>query len=355
MGPRGSSSIYPSNLLDLVRATAWAPPNLPLFPGLAPAPTGAPVEVSAPAAGASPWLRPLHEIQQAALSLNPSDRASSGDTAASPWTADWSATPRIPAAAPPYADRDASNPYHGSAADAGELDPARTRRLLAEAKRASDFAAWISDGPTIRSAQPMGYVAGATDAPRPSAPSAGSDDQFDGAVGTQPPQNQLGPASNGLFVQSSGWPFPPASMDAALPPMVVAANDQAPAGPWWEPVSPATPRPSYSVPLADFAPYSPENQQRGTATYRVIQEALDALGIYLRRTGSAIGGNDDYNRCMRAANGSAGEWGAFCDSMLFGLRGNVAGNDSAWRECRAKDYESKQIKENWCRNQFGGH
>ena len=40
MGLRGSSSIYPSSLLDLVRAAAWDPPNLPLFPGLAPAPTG---------------------------------------------------------------------------------------------------------------------------------------------------------------------------------------------------------------------------------------------------------------------------------------------------------------------------
>jgi len=110
MGPRGSSSIDPSNLLDLVRAAAWDPPNLPLFPGLAPAPTGAPVAVSAPAAGAPPWLRPLNEIQQAALSRDPSDPASSGDTAASPWTSGLSAMPRIPAAAPPYADRAVSNP-----------------------------------------------------------------------------------------------------------------------------------------------------------------------------------------------------------------------------------------------------
>jgi hypothetical protein len=74
----------------------------------------------------------------------------------------------------------------------------------------------------------MGYVAPATDAQRPSTPSAGIDEQFDGAVGPQPSQNHLGPASHGLFAQPSVWPFPRASMDAAVPPTVVAASDQAP-------------------------------------------------------------------------------------------------------------------------------
>ncbi len=343
MGQRDPSAIYPFNLLDLA-ATAWAAPNLPLFPG-ALGPTSAPVSVSAPAAGAPPWLRPLHEIQQGALSLNPSDPASSGDTAASPWTSsDWSATPRIPAAAPSYADRNAANPYLGSAADAGELDPARTRRLLAEAKRAYDFATWISGDRSIGSSLPIGYVAAATDALRPSTPSARSDERFDSAAGAQPLQNQLAPMGNALFVRSSGWPFPRAPMDPAVPPMIVAASDQAPARSSW----------GFGPPLSDFAPYSAENQQRGRATYKVIQDPLDALGVYLRRGGSALRGNDDYNRCMRAANGSTEDWVSFCDSMLFGLRGNVAGNDSAWQECREKDYESKQMKENWCRNQFGG-
>ena len=190
MGPRDPRDIYPFNLLDLA-ATAWAAPNLPLFPG-APTPTSAPVAVSAPAAGALPWLRPLHEIQQAALARSPSDPASSGDTAAGPWTSALSAGPRIPAAAPPYADRTASNPYLGSAVGAAELDPARTSGLVADARRAYDFAAWISGDPSIGSSLPMGYVAAATDFSRPSAPSAGIDQQFDGAVGTQPPQNQLG-------------------------------------------------------------------------------------------------------------------------------------------------------------------
>lgn len=340
MGPRESSGIYPPNLLDLVRAAAWFPPNLPLLPG-----AGAQLTIPAVAAGAPPWLQPLPEIQQAALFRNPSDPASSGETAASPWTSDWSATPRIPAAAPPYADRTVSNPYFGSVAGAGELDLGRTRSLLAEAKRASDFAAWISGDPGIRSEQPMGYVTAAADAPRPGTASVGSNEQFDDAVATQPPQNQLGPAMNGLFVQSSSWPLSRASGGAASPPMVVAASDQAPARPRLPP--------GFLPP--DFVPYTPENQQRGMATYGVIKDALDALGVYLRRAGSAIGGNDDYNRCLRAANGSPEEWGAFCDSIPFGLRGNVAGNDSAWKECRSKDYESKQVKINWCENQFGGH
>jgi len=323
MGPRGPSDIYPFNLLDQVRATAWDPPNLLLFPGLAPAARGAPVAVSAPAAGAPPWLRPLHEIQQAALFQNPSDTASSGDTAASPWASGWSTTQRIPAAAPPYADRAGSNPYLGAAADAGELDPARTGRLLAEAKRASDSADWISSGPRIRSAQPMGYVAAATDTPRSSTPSAVNDEQFDGAVGTQPPQDQLGPARNGSFVQSSGWPFPPASMDGALPPMVVAASDQAPARPWWQP----------APPLADFAPYSPENQQRGRATYTVIQKALDALGVYLQGAASGIRGRDEYapamlfpvSQCLdRCAMGSPELMRQFCHAhTLEGTRNRL--------------------------------
>src|SRR5689334_15484572 len=116
MESRNSSATYPFNLLDL----AWAPPNLPLFPG-APAPTDAPVAVSAPAAGAPPWLRPLHQLQEAALSLNPYEPSSSGNAAASPWTSDWSATPRIPAAAPPYADRAVPNSYLSATADTGEL------------------------------------------------------------------------------------------------------------------------------------------------------------------------------------------------------------------------------------------
>lgn len=279
MGPRGPSDIYPFNLPDLA-ATAWAPPNLPLFPG-APAPRGAPPAVSAPAAGAPPWLQPLHELQQAALSPNPSDPASSGGTAASPWTPDWSAAPGASAAARPSPGAAASNPFIGPSGDAGVLDPVRTRRLLAEAKRAHDFAAWISGGPSVRPAQSMGYVAAAADASRPGAPSAGSDEQFGGAVETQPPQNPLGPASNGLFVQSSGWPFPRASTDAALPPMVVAESDQAPPS-IRDPNGGATiPSP---WPDSIFWPGSPSAMKGARNFIHNVQDLKDALGKWFNVT-----------------------------------------------------------------------
>jgi len=271
MGPRDPSTNHPFNLLDLA-ATAWAPPNLPLFPG-APAPTGAPVAVSAPAADAPPWLRPLHELQQTALSRNPFDTASSGETPASRWTSsDWVATPRIPAAAPPYVARAASNPYVGSAAAAGELDPARTRRLLAEAKRAYDFAAWISGGPDVRPPQPMQYAAAAADVSRPGAPSAGIDQQFDGVVGLRPSQDQLGPTSNGLFVRSSSWPLPRASMDAALPPMVLAASDQASPNIGDQNEGATIPSP---WPDSIFWPGSPSAMKAGRNFIRNVQDLID--------------------------------------------------------------------------------
>jgi hypothetical protein len=78
----------------------------------------------------------------------------------------------------------ASNPYLASASDAGGLDPTRTRRLLAEAKRAYDFAAWISGDPSIGSSLPIGYVAAATNAPRTSTPTS-----IDDAVDQPAPAN----------------------------------------------------------------------------------------------------------------------------------------------------------------------
>ena len=210
-------------------------------------------------------------MQQAALSRNPSDPASSGDAAASPWRSAWSATSRIAAAAPPYDDGTASNPYVGSAAGAGELDPGRTRRLLAVAKRAHDFAAWISGGPRVPSALPMGYVAAATDAPRPGAPSI--DEQFDGAVAPPSPQNQLGPASIAPFVQPSAWPLPRGSMDPALPPMVVAASYQAPPD-IGDPNGGATI--PYPGPNSPFWPGSPAAIKAGQNFLRNLQDLIDA-------------------------------------------------------------------------------
>ena len=174
MGPRDPSGIYPFNVLDLVRAAAWAPPNLPLFPG-APAPTA----VSTPEAGAPPWLRPLHEIQQAALSRNLSDPAFPDDTAASQGTSNGSGAPAARAAASPYTGAAAANPYLGPSAGDDALDPARTLRLLKRAKRDLDFVRWISGVPDAGPAQPMQYVAPAADAPRSGAPMTGIDDAVD--------------------------------------------------------------------------------------------------------------------------------------------------------------------------------
>jgi hypothetical protein len=179
MGPRDPSPINPYSLLDLVKAAAWAPPNLPLFPG-APAP-GAPPAVSAPAAGAPPWLRPPHEIQRIAGTLSPNSPAppSPDDIAASPWTSNWSRAPGAPAAAGPYAGAAASNPYLGFSADADQPDPARPWLQLDDWQRARAFITWMYGAPSARPAQPMRYAAAAADAPHPGTPTTGIDDAVD--------------------------------------------------------------------------------------------------------------------------------------------------------------------------------
>lgn len=61
-----------------------------------------------------------------------------------------------------------------------------------------------------------------------------------------------------------------------------------------------------------------------------------------------------YRRCMAAATSSNTEdWTEFCDTIPTIVRGAVAGNDSASRECDEKTYEPPQTKINWCENQFG--
>jgi hypothetical protein len=144
---------------------------------------------------------------------------------------------------------------------------------LAEAKRDYDFAAWISADPSIGSSLPMGYVAAATNAPRPGMLRPGIDEQFDGAVGPQPPQNYLGPASNGPFVQSSGWSFPRASMNAALPPMVLAASDQAAPNIWDQNRGATIPSP---WPDSIFWPGSPSAMKAGRNFVRNLQDLIDA-------------------------------------------------------------------------------
>ena len=60
-----------------------------------------------------------------------------------------------------------------------------------------------------------------------------------------------------------------------------------------------------------------------------------------------------YDKCIAAANGSNDEWEQFCDTIPPVVRGNVAGNDGAWRQCHEKTRRSRQEKINWCENQFG--
>jgi hypothetical protein len=82
-----------------------------------------------------------------------------------------------------------------------------------------------------------------------------------------------------------------------------------------------------------------------------------AVGAYLqlyrdvRRSWS--GGDDDYNRCMRAAAGDTDSWEELCRHLDFQMS-KTTGAQSANRGCWAKTYEPPQNKENWCRNQFGG-
>jgi uncharacterized protein YbdZ (MbtH family) len=55
---------------------------------------------------------------------------------------------------------------------------------------------------------------------------------------------------------------------------------------------------------------------------------------------------------MEAANGSTTQWNSFCDDLPGGWN-NVVGQQGLREACWSKTYESKQNKENWCRNQFG--
>jgi hypothetical protein len=127
----------------------------------------------------------------------------------------------------------------------------------------------------------LGYVGAATDPRRPSTPNAGSDEQFGGAAGTQLPQDQLEPASNGLFVQSSSWPFPRASMDVPLPPIIVAASDQ---------VTPNTGDQNggatipYPGPDSVFMPGSPSAMRGARNFIRNIHDLIDAVGKWFNLT-----------------------------------------------------------------------
>jgi RHS repeat-associated protein len=67
------------------------------------------------------------------------------------------------------------------------------------------------------------------------------------------------------------------------------------------------------------------------------------------------GGGDDYQRCMRAANGNENDWASFCRTIRRGIPNNVVGEGTARAACFNHTLESTQNKINWCENQFGRH
>jgi hypothetical protein len=86
-----------------------------------------------------------------------------------------------------------------------------------------------------------------------------------------------------------------------------------------------------------------------------IPDWLKAAGPILRGVFShlRIGGYDNYSRCMRAAAGDTDQWEDFCRHLGAGMS-NTSGGETQNRACWSKTFESKNNKEQWCRNQFGG-
>jgi hypothetical protein len=90
-----------------------------------------------------------------------------------------------------------------------------------------------------------------------------------------------------------------------------------------------------------------------------IPDSLRALWtIYqLQRraiTGGFGGGEDNYNRCVRAVDGDTDDWENFC-KYLDRAQSNTVGGESQNRACWSKTYESRANKKLWCDNQFGAH
>jgi hypothetical protein len=154
--------------------------------------------------------------------------------AASPWTSNASSAPDAHAATRPYSGAAAASPYLGSSIGGDVLDPARTRRLLALAKRDDDFVRWLSGLSGVRPAQPMQYLAPAADAPRPGVATTGIDDAVDHPAPFNRPSS---PPPLPLFAaprrpQGTYWSlFSPT--DALLTAGDLGALDGPPAAPTW--------------------------------------------------------------------------------------------------------------------------
>jgi hypothetical protein len=86
-----------------------------------------------------------------------------------------------------------------------------------------------------------------------------------------------------------------------------------------------------------------------------IPDWLKTIAPILRRglSHQGFGGNDNYRRCMRAVDGDTDDWESFCKS-LDRAQNNTSGGESQNRACWSRTFESKNNKEGWCKNQFGG-
>jgi hypothetical protein len=128
MAPWDPSYPVPPNLLDLVRANAWAPPNLPLF---RPAPSQF--------AGMADDQRQPSTL--GASGANNARSAPFSDWPLAPTTA--SSTGANSSGIPPgsFPEHDDNNPHSAYAA-----------RLLEDAKRSHDFALWAFGSPSARRA-----------------------------------------------------------------------------------------------------------------------------------------------------------------------------------------------------------
>lgn len=79
----------------------------------------------------------------------------------------------------------------------------------------------------------------------------------------------------------------------------------------------------------------------------------DNLQIFPRVTPRSGRGQESvFRRCMAAAAGDNEDWENFCRS-IGGERNNVSAGEMARQACWSKTETSRNVKENWCKNQYG--
>ncbi len=102
---------------------------------------------------------------------------------------------------------------------------------------------------------------------------------------------------------------------------------------------------------AAFPPVTPEHLP--SIPMPALPEWWKYVGPILRGVLShrGFGGDDNYRRCMIAADGNAEEWEDFC-RHLERAQNNTSGGQSQNDACWSKTYESEVNKKLWCANQF---